>query len=110
WRARAGATSERNSSVYTRDPPLERDSAGSGHPGHSMREVKGPLRRGDSPRLAPEALAGYLRSVSKAFTKDEAWEEPIVPPRAPLPAGVPNYRTPPGLRLLRAQPADPQAE
>jgi len=24
--------------------------------------------------------------VSKAFTKDEAWEEPIIPPRAPLPA------------------------
>jgi hypothetical protein len=26
--------------------------------------------------------------VSKAFTKDEAWEEPIIPPRAPVLAGV----------------------
>jgi transcription elongation factor GreB len=39
--------------------------------------------------------------VSKAFTKDEAWDEPIVPTRAPLPTGVPNYVTPRGLRLLR---------
>jgi transcription elongation factor GreB len=41
--------------------------------------------------------------MSKAFTKDEAWEEPIIPPRAPLPAGVQNYVTPRGLRLLRAE-------
>jgi transcription elongation factor GreB len=41
--------------------------------------------------------------VSKAFTKDEAWEEPIIPPRPPLPSGVPNYVTPRGLRLLRAE-------
>jgi hypothetical protein len=33
--------------------------------------------------------------VSKAFTKDEAWEEPIIPPRAPMSAGVQNYVTPP---------------
>ena len=41
--------------------------------------------------------------MSKAFTKDEAWEDPIIPPRAPLPAGVQNYVTPRGLRLLRAE-------
>ena len=49
--------------------------------------------------------------MSKAFTKDEdAWEEPIVPPRAPLPAGVQNYVTPRGLRLLRAELAELEAE
>ena len=47
--------------------------------------------------------------MSKAFTKDEAWEEPIIPPRAPLPAGVPNYVTPRGLRLLRAELAELEA-
>jgi transcription elongation factor GreB len=41
--------------------------------------------------------------VSKAFTKDDAPEEPIVAPRAPLPDGVPNYVTPRGLRLLRGE-------
>ena len=41
--------------------------------------------------------------MSKAFTKDDAWEEPVVPPRAPLPAGVPNYVTPRGLAALRAE-------
>jgi transcription elongation factor GreB len=48
--------------------------------------------------------------VSKAFTKDEAWEEPIIPARAPVPAGVPNYVTPRGLRLLRAELAALEAE
>ena len=41
--------------------------------------------------------------MSKAFTKDDAWDEPVVAPRAPLPAGVPNYVTPRGLGLLRAE-------
>ena len=41
--------------------------------------------------------------MSKAFTKDEAWDEPIIPPRPPLPSGVPNYVTPRGLGLLRAE-------
>jgi transcription elongation factor GreB len=42
--------------------------------------------------------------VSKAFTKeDSAAEELVVPPRAPLPDGVPNYVTPRGLELLRAE-------
>lgn len=47
--------------------------------------------------------------MSKAFTKDEAWEEPFVPPRAPVPAGVPNYVTPRGLRLLREELATLEA-
>jgi len=48
--------------------------------------------------------------VSKAFTKDETWEEPIIPPRPPVPAGVPNYVTPRGLRLLREELAALEAE
>ena len=48
--------------------------------------------------------------MSKAFTKDEAWEEPIIPPRAPIPAGVPNYVTPRGLRLLREEHATLETE
>ena len=55
-------------------------------------------------------IACYPRPVSKAFTKDEAWEEPIIPSRAPVPAGVPNYVTPRGLRLLRAELAELEAE
>jgi transcription elongation factor GreB len=42
--------------------------------------------------------------VSKAFTKDETSDEPVVvPARAPLPTGVPNYVTPRGLALLREE-------
>ncbi len=48
--------------------------------------------------------------MSKAFTKDEAWEEPIIPPRAPVPTGVPNYVTPRGLLLLRAELAALEAD
>jgi transcription elongation factor GreB len=41
------------------------------------------------------------RPMSKAFTKDEPSDEPvIVPERAPLPPGVPNYVTDRGLQLL----------
>jgi len=37
--------------------------------------------------------------VSKAFTDEEAAELPrVVPPRAPLPVGVPNYVTEGGSR------------
>lgn len=39
--------------------------------------------------------------MSRAFTREDSWEEPIVPPRPPLPEGVPNYVTPRGLALLR---------
>ena len=48
--------------------------------------------------------------MSKAFTKDEAWEEPIIPPRAPVPAGVPNYVTSRGLSRLRAELAALEAD
>ncbi|HKO92659.1 MAG TPA: GreA/GreB family elongation factor [Polyangiaceae bacterium] len=42
--------------------------------------------------------------MSKAFTKeDAAADEVVVPPRAPLPDGVPNYVTPRGLELLRTE-------
>jgi transcription elongation factor GreB len=48
--------------------------------------------------------------MSKAFTKDEAWEEPIIPPRAPMPVGVQNYVTPRGLRLLQEELAALETE
>ena len=48
--------------------------------------------------------------MSKAFTKDDAWEEPIIPPRAPIPAGVQNYVTPRGLGLLRTELAALETE
>jgi transcription elongation factor GreB len=42
--------------------------------------------------------------VSKAFTKEDSADDPlIVPERAPLPAGVPNYVTERGRRLLEAE-------
>jgi transcription elongation factor GreB len=42
--------------------------------------------------------------VSRAFTKeDDAGTPPLVPPRAPLPAGTPNYVTRSGLAALRAE-------
>ena len=49
--------------------------------------------------------------MSKAFTKDdEGPPEPLVAPRAPLPDGVPNYVTPRGLALLRAEREAIEAE
>jgi transcription elongation factor GreB len=41
--------------------------------------------------------------MSKAFTSEEATLDVLVPPRAPLPPGVPNYVTPQGLERLRAE-------
>lgn len=42
--------------------------------------------------------------MSKAFTSEETPDDPIVvPPRAPLPSGVPNYVTARGLARLRAE-------
>ncbi|HSQ68276.1 MAG TPA: GreA/GreB family elongation factor [Polyangiaceae bacterium] len=43
--------------------------------------------------------------MSKAFTKDDAAGEVVVPPRAPLPEGMPNYVTPRGLAALREEHA-----
>lgn len=49
--------------------------------------------------------------TSKAFTSEETPDDPIVvPPRAPLPAGVPNYVTARGLMLLRDELADFERE
>jgi transcription elongation factor GreB len=49
--------------------------------------------------------------VSKAFTKDDDAAPPVVVPRrAPLPAGQPNYVTPRGLALLRAELSGLRAE
>lgn len=49
--------------------------------------------------------------MSKAFTKDDSGGEPLlVLPRAPLPPGIPNYVTPRGLELLRAEHAELEAE
>lgn len=41
--------------------------------------------------------------MSKAFTSEETDLVVLVPPRAPLPHGVPNYVTRNGLELLRAE-------
>jgi transcription elongation factor GreB len=50
-------------------------------------------------------------AVSKAFTSEETSDLPeVVRPRAPLPAGVPNYVTARGLALLRAELAALAAE
>ncbi len=49
--------------------------------------------------------------MSRAFTKeDDAQAPPIVPPRAALPPGTPNYVTPQGLAQLRAERAALEAE
>lgn len=42
--------------------------------------------------------------MSRAFVKeDDSGEAPIIPPRAALPPGTPNYVTPQGLDLLRRE-------
>ena len=42
--------------------------------------------------------------MSRGFTKeDDAQTPPIIPPRAALPPGTPNYVTPTGLEQLRAE-------
>lgn len=48
--------------------------------------------------------------MSRAFTKEDSWEEPVVPPRALLPPGVPNYVTPRGLALLREEYAQRETQ
>ncbi|HEX8506425.1 MAG TPA: GreA/GreB family elongation factor [Hymenobacter sp.] len=49
--------------------------------------------------------------MSRGFTKeDDAQTPPIIPPRAALPPGTPNYVTPHGLELLRAELATLEAE
>lgn len=49
--------------------------------------------------------------MSRAFVKeDDAGQPPIIPPRAALPAGTPNYVTPNGLALLRKELSELEAE
>jgi transcription elongation factor GreB len=49
--------------------------------------------------------------MSRAFVKeDDAGEPPIIPPRAALPPGTPNYVTPQGLAQLRAELTALEAE
>jgi transcription elongation factor GreB len=49
--------------------------------------------------------------MSKAFTKDDDGAgELLVVPRAPLPAGLPNYVTPRGLAALRAEELELERE
>jgi transcription elongation factor GreB len=49
--------------------------------------------------------------MNKAFTKEDTSDTLIVvPPRAPLPPGVPNYVTARGLALLRSELAELDAE
>ncbi|MDB5235348.1 MAG: transcription elongation factor GreAB [Hymenobacter sp.] len=49
--------------------------------------------------------------MSRGFTKeDDAQTPPIIPPRAALPPGTPNYVTPRGLEQLRGELATLEAE
>ena len=49
--------------------------------------------------------------MSRGFTKeDDAQTPPIIPPRAALPPGTPNYVTPAGLEQLRAELVALEAE
>jgi transcription elongation factor GreB len=49
--------------------------------------------------------------MSRAFVKNDASDDQVlVPRRAPLPPGVGNYVTPRGIRMLRAELAELEAE
>ncbi len=49
--------------------------------------------------------------MSRAFVKDDAPDGPVlIPPRAPLPPGTPNYVTPTGMARLRAERLELEAE
>ncbi|NJC27781.1 GreA/GreB family elongation factor [Neolewinella antarctica] len=49
--------------------------------------------------------------MSRGFVKESDQEElPIIPPRAPLPAGVDNYVTPAGLQALQSEKSGLEAE
>lgn len=51
------------------------------------------------------------RGMSRAFVKeDSGGEPPIIPPRAALPPGIPNYVTPLGLEKLRTELTALEAE
>ena len=49
--------------------------------------------------------------MSRAFLKeDTSGERPVIPPRAALPPGTPNYVTPRGLEKLREELAGMETE
>ncbi len=49
--------------------------------------------------------------MSRGFVREGDQEEaPFIPPRAPLPPGVPNHVTPRGLRLLQEERASLEAD
>ena len=49
--------------------------------------------------------------MSRAFAKeDDTGQPPIIPPRAALPPGTPNYVTPRGLELLRNELTELETE
>tara|TARA_R100001015_G_C4541659_1_gene105516 strand:- start:94 stop:681 length:588 start_codon:yes stop_codon:yes gene_type:complete len=53
----------------------------------------------------------YLYSMSRGFVKEDDQEEvPMVPPRADLPEGTPNYVTPNGLKELEAEKKELEKE
>ena len=53
----------------------------------------------------------YLYSMSRGFVKEDDQEEvPMVPPRADLPEGTPNYVTPNGLKELEAEKKELERE
>jgi len=57
-----------------------------------------------APVANPTAAPRVQRAMSRGFTKeDDAQTPPLIPPRAALPPGTPNYVTPAGLELLRAE-------
>lgn len=64
------------------------------------------------PALVELGLAAYGEDcMSRAFVKEDGGAQPpIVPARAPLPDGVPNYVTPRGLALLREELEELAAE
>ena len=60
-----------------------------------------------APCRASDARSWHARSVNKAFTKEDETSVPeMVPPRAPLPAGTPNYVTARGLEKLKTELRD----
>ena len=63
------------------------------------------------PICNPGRAPAFGVAMSRGFVKeDDALPPPVVPPRAPLPSGSPNYVTPRGLALLRAELTELEAE
>ena len=61
-------------------------------------------RAGCAAAPQPARRARVLSGTSRGFVKeDDAQTPPLIPPRAALPPGTPNYVTPRGLARLRAE-------